>query len=341
MAGNDGLSWGAPPDTLTLPPFAGPGDPQIRIGPDVPVCMQARYAAVIMFMPANWNSGIGGPPIRYLGIVKTAAPFASNLEWGSLQWDEASVCGYAVLENWNVFDNGAGQMNWIHTFGRVGITGGVGVSYGSLRIHRFDRTTVEIYDDGSYGLVVRDQAVPGDFVFLAGKNGTLIKILLEIMSGATLQIDDGSTVALGTSAGTESDTQGGNITGFTGTTFLTGATACGLSFVAPPSGKVLVHWAGNIETNGTTDLGIISIRVGTGSTLGAGSVELAPDSDWSISSAGLAANLASRAHHGRTRLIDSLTPGDTYNAITQHAMTGATDSGDIFYRELIVQPLIA
>lgn len=38
--------WGVPSSTLTLPPFAGPNDSQITIGPDIPIELQAWVAAV-------------------------------------------------------------------------------------------------------------------------------------------------------------------------------------------------------------------------------------------------------------------------------------------------------
>ncbi len=37
--------WGVDSQTLTIPPFAGPNDPQIAIGPDIPADLQAFYTA--------------------------------------------------------------------------------------------------------------------------------------------------------------------------------------------------------------------------------------------------------------------------------------------------------
>src|ERR1044071_5530487 len=76
------------------------------------------------------------------------------------------------------------------------------------------------------------------------------------------------TDELGTSLGDTQNTDG-TTTSTTYTSTLTGGTACGFSFVAPPSGKVRIY--NNCELNNSGGFSLCTIRVRTGGTVGSGS----------------------------------------------------------------------
>lgn len=126
--------------TLVLPNNAGPGDAQIRIGPDVPACMQSTYTAVIMFMPDTWDVGIGAPPIHYYGLRTLLSSGSSVVDYGLLVWDENGVCGWIVLNSiiGRPPDVGTGEIDSVILLGAPGAlphVGGTGVAHGSTQIN--------------------------------------------------------------------------------------------------------------------------------------------------------------------------------------------------------------
>jgi hypothetical protein len=113
---------------------------------------------------------------------------------------------------------------------------------------------------------------------------------------------------------------------FIGTTYAPG-TVCGTTFVAGPSGSVLVILTG-IAGNNSVTLGTntyISFEVRAGAVVGAGAVALAASDDRSIRSlvptttAGFKYDGGARLHpHG------GLTPGSTYNVQAMSRVTAGT-----------------
>lgn len=87
-----------------------------------------------------------------------------------------------------------------------------------------------------------------------------------------------------------------------------GAPVVGTSFVAPLSGKVVVHTACGISTPSGSVIGSCSVRIGTGATLGGGT-EIEP----AILDRALQ-NTGSEVQAGRTDTFEDLDPGTTYNA---------------------------
>lgn len=82
--------------TLTLPNNAGPNDPAIIIGPDLPPCMQARYSAAIFFRGGLPFTGQAiDRPIKYIGLVNNNV--SAQIDEGFALTDGLTptvVCGY-------------------------------------------------------------------------------------------------------------------------------------------------------------------------------------------------------------------------------------------------------
>lgn len=114
---------------------------------------------------------------------------------------------------------------------------------------------------------------------------------------------------------------------------LTTAGTCGVAFVAPPSGKVTVHF-GTASYNPSANVDDkTAIRVGTSSTVGGGTeVYAATDNDMILTN--VAANLATR--HSGFAEITGLTPGNTYNACMAHRVSAGT--GHFLFRFIKVIP---
>lgn len=133
-----------------------------------------------------------------------------------------------------------------------------------------------------------------------------------------------------TALGTSGDTQ--DAIGTTGSTTytatLTGGTACGLAFVAPASGNVIIHnslyWF-NFGANNTFG----TIRVRTGGSIGSGTDVLAASDVRGL--------ITSAVQSGtRSRLVTGLTPGSTYNVQQMFRVDGNT--GQYSAKDLIVEP---
>lgn len=125
-----------------------------------------------------------------------------------------------------------------------------------------------------------------------------------------------------------------NTASTTYTSAITGGTAqdCGVAFVAPASGRVLVYWWGQMS-NSTTASTYLGMEVRTGGTIGSGSQvpEQGPTDDDSCRVAGT--NVISCQSH---RLVTGLTPGETYHARLLHRVTGGTAT--INKRRVTVEP---
>jgi hypothetical protein len=111
---------------------------------------------------------------------------------------------------------------------------------------------------------------------------------------------------------------------------------CQVVFVAPESGRVIIHWSGalrNLSMN-ETPVAYLSPEVRTGATPGSGTVVL-PASDARTVRANFAGGVQT-IRAGASHLLSGLTPGASYNARILHRVTSST--GEFFYRGLIVTP---
>lgn len=114
------------------------------------------------------------------------------------------------------------------------------------------------------------------------------------------------------------------------TTTLTAATICGVSFVAPPSGKVKIFWNAEASNSGAS-FSLTSPQVATGSTVGSGTVILAADDARTINVTGTTTD-----RHGASTTCTGLTAGSTYNVALYHRVGSGT--GTFLRREVIVSP---
>lgn len=115
------------------------------------------------------------------------------------------------------------------------------------------------------------------------------------------------------------------------TNSLTGGTASGIAFIAPPSGKVMITNGLWITASGT---GYCTIRVCTGATIGSGSVFgsfSASDNNANVMTGAASVNLSRRT------LVGGLTPLSNYNV--QQWFKIGTGSGTFEKKELIVETM--
>lgn len=106
---------------------------------------------------------------------------------------------------------------------------------------------------------------------------------------------------------------------------------CGVTFVAPPSGRVLLSFKGQLVNNSAAQFTIIGFELRTGDVLGSGNVVLAGSDDNCLANQSTA-----QFQFGTSVLIESLTPGDSYNTQLGHRVTGGT--GTILRRHISVVP---
>lgn len=114
---------------------------------------------------------------------------------------------------------------------------------------------------------------------------------------------------------------------------LTTAGTCGVAFVAPPSGKVTVHFgAASYNGNASVD-NKTAVRIGTSATVGGGTeTYAATDNDMILTN--VAANVATR--HSGFMEVTGLTAGNTYNACMAHRVSAGT--GHFLFRFIKVIP---
>lgn len=126
-------------------------------------------------------------------------------------------------------------------------------------------------------------------------------------------------------------TASGTTTSTTYTATLTGGVACAVVFVAPTSGKVLIH---NTLRSFTSTTGFVycSIEVRTGATPGSGTVvQAAADSLAHLHQTNVQAY-----RFGVVGMLTGLVAGDTYNA--RQLFRVSTGTGTYLDKELIIQP---
>lgn len=108
-------------------------------------------------------------------------------------------------------------------------------------------------------------------------------------------------------------------------------TTCGVAFTAAESGKALISFAAQIDNSGANST-YVSFRVGTGSTLNAGSSVVAAADAQSLENFN-----TNQFMGGRTFLVTGLTGGDSYNAVLLHRVTAGT--GTLENRVISVEPV--
>jgi len=139
----------------------------------------------------------------------------------------------------------------------------------------------------------------------------------------------GSPVSEGDTPPTVKDQQDATVTS-TSTTFEAGSSVCGVAFIAPTTGRVLVKWKGQLDN--TTSGTLLSYRIGTGETVGGGTELVSPSDIRAITMVGV-----DQVAFGAEDLVEGLEPGDVYNVQLMHRTTSG-GSATINRRWVIVAP---
>jgi len=127
-------------------------------------------------------------------------------------------------------------------------------------------------------------------------------------------------------ASTTSSTSYGNLTNI-----------AGVAFVAPASGIVSIFFSANLRTNDATGAASAAPRVGTGSTVGAGTQVLAATDDNSVSF-DQHATVSEGVQSANHILVSGLTRGDTYNVSIQGRRAGAAGTASFSRLTTLVIP---
>lgn len=105
---------------------------------------------------------------------------------------------------------------------------------------------------------------------------------------------------------------------------------CGVAFLGPATGRVVVDFGGNVLNSGASST-LLGFVIRLGATVGSGSVFEAASNAAAVGMQGTSA-----VKGGRSFLVDGLTPGDPYNVRLEHRVTAGT--GTCSERNVIVRP---
>jgi len=118
-----------------------------------------------------------------------------------------------------------------------------------------------------------------------------------------------------------------------------GSPSCGMTFVAPPIGSVIVSMFGQVEQNQNGGRTYLSFEIRNGDSIGLGGVVWAASDEVAIlAGESVTSGAPARAAGTVSRMITDLTPGNTYNVRTMHRMVASTGGG-VFYRYLLTEPV--
>lgn len=126
----------------------------------------------------------------------------------------------------------------------------------------------------------------------------------------------------------------------TSTSFIAGSSAVGLTFVAPPTGKVYVNVTAYFGQTTNQKEAIVSYSIRAGASIGAGTVFAGANGDQALV-CGMAVNTSApaRLQASRRKLHTGLTAGSTYNVQIEMATTSG-GACEVFNRELLVEPVL-
>lgn len=144
----------------------------------------------------------------------------------------------------------------------------------------------------------------------------------DLLAGTTVKALD-TTVTVANAQATTVTT--------TSTSYTTSGTDCAVSFVAPTTGRVIIHTIARCVNDGATGGTLVAPETRTGGTVGSGTVvESAADTN------GTSHYGTNFARGSATHLLTGLTAGSTYNVRLLMRVTAGT--GSIANREVIIQP---
>lgn len=122
-----------------------------------------------------------------------------------------------------------------------------------------------------------------------------------------------------------------DITNFNTTAFVLGTPIFGTTFIAPPSGRVLINYGGAIRLNVAAGIRVfLGPEVRTGGTIGSGTIHQAVNEDACIQ---IGEAAGARINAGNYTVANGLTPNATYNVALLHKNAIATaGAGSITFR---------
>lgn len=117
------------------------------------------------------------------------------------------------------------------------------------------------------------------------------------------------------------------------TTAVTAANICGVVFVAPTSGRVLVHMRATVNLSANA-FSFTAYDIKAGNTIGSGTSFQASDDSRAIRH-----DLSTRPMtHGGAFFVSGLTPGAQYNASMTHKIGGGAVTMTVGQRAFIIEP---
>lgn len=125
----------------------------------------------------------------------------------------------------------------------------------------------------------------------------------------------------------------------TSSTFVPGDLMVGLTFTAPPSGRVYVTLSAYFQQAINGESSMVGFALRTGAVIGSGTIVLPSNGDRALI-CGDAVNSGSpaRLQASRRALITGLSAGTAYNVVVEMTTT-AGGSNSTFYREILVEPV--
>lgn len=118
----------------------------------------------------------------------------------------------------------------------------------------------------------------------------------------------------------------------------TGGTPAGVSFVAPTSGKVIVHSSSFVKSSSATSgrRTLLSWILRNGAVIGSGTTVSAANDTWAL----VSARSVKDSCFGRSTLLIGLTPGNAYNIRQAMKVINSADTGTSEFRQLVVKPTV-
>lgn len=282
--------------TITLPPGAGPGDARIVLGPDLP------------------------PPLD------TYAPFGGAYEAGIIFYSQGNDTTYTYL--CDLANTGA--FTEVH-LGHV--------RNGVVEEYSPGEPAVILVNANGSGLPVIKDLLASQFRIGASIGNGIIEAPLGLLQlraptihqrGNTL-LEDFATGAVATSMDASDSPTTRTTSSVTYTSVLAPAAICGVAFVAPPSGKVIITAGSYMDNTGAAGFTLISPQVREGSTVGAGTITVAASDGRAPYMSG-----TDGISIGRTFLVTGLTSGANYNVELLQRIT--TGTGTYQHRTVTVTP---
>jgi hypothetical protein len=109
---------------------------------------------------------------------------------------------------------------------------------------------------------------------------------------------------------------------------------CGVAFVAPTTGRVIIYYDARVANDTTGQGTLVAPAVRTGGTVGSGTTIVAAADDDAIQIT--TASTTNLVRAGCHRFVSGLTPGDTYNVRLEHRVGGGI--GTLIRRRVTVCP---